>query len=224
MDKKIAVKIAEAKVRVAQRKLEEAKKALKEDVNGFAFKDVFEMEWDECLKKACEHIDTIAEEDYNSDYEEMFQDSIGKEDVAAEHEDGTIEYTVACTLWISKLHNLEDYNKLRKGLGLDPIEVEKKESVASNKKNESEEKETISPAEAKVLKKAIRNTIGQTHYYKEVGQELQDTIDQLLEADAFGTEEEIEAAEKLSKAHYGSVSIKACHVDSKGVAAIKAEL
>lgn len=124
MDKKIAVKIAEAKVRVAQRKLEEAKKALKEDVNGFAFKDVFEMEWDECLKKACEHIDTIAEEDYNSDYEEMFQDSIGKEDVAAEHEDGTVEYTVACTLWISKLHNLEDYNKLRKGLGLDPIEAE----------------------------------------------------------------------------------------------------
>lgn len=229
MDKKIAVKIAEAKVRVAQRKLTEAKKALKEDVNNYTFKDLFGKDFDEVLKIAVEKIAKIPE-----DYAELAFESV--EDLLnsgsdsdlfdaleedAKDEADRIAVSVIVALF-DKGIKLDQYNDLREKLGLDPIEVEKKESVASKKKNESEE--NLSPAEAKVLKKAIRNTIGQAHYYKEVGQELQDTIDQLLEADAFDTEEEIEAAEKLSKAHYGSVAIKACHVDLKGVTALKAEL
>lgn len=204
-------------------------RALNEDVNNYTFKDLFGKDFDEVLKIAVEKIAKIPEEHEELGFEsvEDFLNSGSDSDLfdALEEDAGDetdrIAVSVIVALFDKKI-NLEQYNDLREKLGLDPIEVEKKESVASKKKNESEE--TISPAEVKVLKKAIRNTIGHAHYYKEVGQELQDTIDQLLEADAFDTEEEIEAAEKLSKAHYGSVAIKACHVDLKGVSAIKAEL
>lgn len=204
-------------------------KALNEDVNNYTFKDLFGKDFDEVLKIAVEKIAKIPEEHEELGFEsveDLLNSSVESDLFEALEEDAgdeadRIAISVVAALF-NKNINLEQYNDLREKLGLDPIEVEKKESVASKKKNESEE--TLSSAEAKVLKKAIRNTIGHAHYYKEVGQELQDTIDQLLEADAFDTEEEIEAAEKLSKAHYGSVAIKACHVDLKGVSAIKAEL
>lgn len=149
-------------------------KSLNEDVNNYTFKDLFGKDFDEVLKIAVEKIAKIPEE-----HEELAFESVDdllesgadtdlfdalEEDAGDEAERIAVAVIVAL---FDKNIKLDQYNDLREKLGLDPIEVEKKESVASKKKNESEEKETISPAEAKVLKKAIRNTIGQAHYYKE---------------------------------------------------------
>lgn len=135
MDKKIAVKIAEAKVRVAQRKLEEAKKALKEDVNNYTFKDLFGKDFDEVLKIAVEKIAKTPEE-----YEEFGFESVedflkygsdpdifnALEEDAGDEAD-RIAVAVVVALFDKKL-NLEQYNDLREKLGLDPIEVEKVEA------------------------------------------------------------------------------------------------
>lgn len=141
MDKKIAVKIAEAKVRVAQRKLAEAKKALKEsekplneDVNNYTFKDLFGKTFDDVLKDACEKIAKIPEEFETYGWETVSEvlENGSDPDLIQEMDDNAgaeVEHIVASTVCalLDKDLDLEKFNDLRTKLGLEPIE-EKEES------------------------------------------------------------------------------------------------
>lgn len=144
-DAKRKVAFAEAQLRIAKGRLAESKR-LNEDVNGYTFKDLFGKDFDEVLKIAVERIAKIPEEHEELGFEsvEDFLNSGSDSDLfdALEEEAGDETDRIAVSVIVAlfdKEINLEQYNDLREKLGLDPIEVEKKESVASKKKNESEE-------------------------------------------------------------------------------------